>query len=78
MAIVFDTFDNDNSGDNPKISVLFNDGSWTYDPNSEGKQQELGSCRSYYRNQETTLKIQYFDGNIQVSYLFIHLTKSYG
>jgi len=72
LAVVFDTFDNDEQGDNPYIGVLQNDRSWSYEQNGRTRdakgQGEIGGCRCNYRNVETYVKIQYFQGNIQVQY----------
>jgi len=72
LAVVFDTFDNDEQGDNPYIGVLFNDRSWSYEQNGRTRdakgQGEIGGCRCNYRNVETFIKIQYFQGIVQVQY----------
>eukprot|EP01117_Protostelium_nocturnum_P005222 TRINITY_DN189_c0_g1_i1.p1 TRINITY_DN189_c0_g1~~TRINITY_DN189_c0_g1_i1.p1 ORF type:complete len:533 (-),score=183.47 TRINITY_DN189_c0_g1_i1:66-1664(-) len=66
LGIVFDTFDNDGGNDNPSISVFHNDGTVSYDSGSDGKHQALGSCRSYFRNYETKIRLIYLQGTLQV------------
>jgi len=72
LAVMFDTFDNDEMGDNPYIGVLYNDRNWSYDQNGRTRDpkgaNELGGCRCSYRNMDTWVKIQYFQGTIQVLY----------
>lgn len=60
LMISFDTFDNNGLGDNPVLAVFVNDGSWVFDVSQDGKGQELGSCRKFYRNYDTYVKVQYW------------------
>jgi len=66
LGVIFDTFDNDGSSDNPSINVFRNDGTWSYNGGQDGKHQSLGHCRLYYRNYETQVKLTYIDGRLQI------------
>ncbi|PRP87701.1 hypothetical protein PROFUN_02401 [Planoprotostelium fungivorum] len=66
LAVVFDTFDNDGGSDNPSINVFRNDGTWSYNSGQDGKHQSLGTCRLYYRNYETHIKMTYVEGKLQI------------
>jgi mannose-binding lectin 1 len=66
LAVIFDTFDNDNQNDNPYIGIYLNDGSWSFQ--EDGKEKRLGGCRSHYRNYDTKVKITYVQENLQVQY----------
>lgn len=51
LAVIFDTFDNDFARDNPRVSVIVNDGSKKYDGrNDDGKGIEEGGCTVPFRN----------------------------
>jgi len=65
LGVFFDTFDNDGQGDHPIIRVFVNDGSWSYDPSTDGKSMALGECRAHFRNAETSVRIAYSDGRLQ-------------
>eukprot|EP00003_Mantamonas_plastica_P011809 TRINITY_DN2173_c0_g1_i1.p1 TRINITY_DN2173_c0_g1~~TRINITY_DN2173_c0_g1_i1.p1 ORF type:complete len:432 (+),score=170.50 TRINITY_DN2173_c0_g1_i1:273-1568(+) len=62
LMIAFDTFDNDNLGNNPRILAATTLPSGVkYDNAGDGKAHELGGCVSYFRNLEhpSTVKIIY-------------------
>jgi Legume-like lectin family len=44
LAIAVDTFDNDNDGHTPLLSVLYNDGQREYNAATDGAELEIGSC----------------------------------
>ena len=67
LAVIFDTFDNDRQGNNPYISVYNNDGTWKYDPNTDGSDHELGGCKINYRNWDTKVRISYVEGVLMVN-----------
>lgn len=41
MALMFDSFDNDGQRNNPYVSVMINDGTRSYDHQTDGAQQVL-------------------------------------
>jgi len=72
LGVFIDTFDNDNKHDNPYISVIVNDGTKVYDPNTDGKDIQVGGCRAALRKTSGTalLRVTYRGSTkrIQVSY----------
>lgn len=69
LGVILDTFDNDNKRDNPRIQIVYNDGTRTYDKNQDGRNTELASCQVNFRGQiPIKLKIAYFNKRLQVSY----------
>lgn len=44
--------------DNPKIQLVLNDGSLTYDHRSDGTPQQVGSCLKDFRNRPNPVKIR--------------------
>ncbi|KAM9996779.1 hypothetical protein ACTFIZ_001698 [Dictyostelium cf. discoideum] len=68
LAIIFDTFDNDQNGDHPLISVFYNDGTKFYETAKDGSNMKLGSCSSRYRNDKHNAKsrIRYYHGLLSV------------
>lgn len=69
MALLLDTFDNDAQGDNPKISLLSNDGQKLVNADGDGKELEVGSCLYGLRNtaEELTIRLKYHFGTVSVS-----------
>jgi len=49
LGVFIDTYDNNNNGDNPRISIAANDGSIAYDPESDGQNIELAGCSADFR-----------------------------
>jgi mannose-binding lectin 1 len=69
LGVILDTFDNDNKRDNPRIQIVYNDGSRSYDKNQDGRNIELASCQVNFRGQvPIKLKVAYFNKRLQVSY----------
>jgi len=66
MALFFDTFDNDGLLDNPSISLWLNDGTRLYDPAIDGRNGDLGRCRSYVRDMRSKLRVNNSNGTITV------------
>jgi len=66
LAVLFDTFDNDGLGDNPYIGVYKNDGNRSYPNDKDGKPNELGGCKCYYRNYDFRVKITYVERTLQI------------
>ena len=64
LAVTIDTFDNDRKHDNPKIGVIVNDGSKTYDASTDGSELMLGSCVREVRNlnHPSKLRVTYLSG----------------
>jgi DNA primase len=55
--------------DNPRIQIVYNDGTRNYDKNQDGRNIELASCQVNYRGQvPIKLKIAYYNKKVQVSY----------
>lgn len=52
LAIFLDTYDNNMNGDNPRISVHRNDGTYSFDFASDGRPTELGGCSANFHNSE--------------------------
>lgn len=44
LGVFVDTYDNDGGHDNPRISVVANDGTRSYNPTTDGRDIELGGC----------------------------------
>nr|XP_046909518.1 LOW QUALITY PROTEIN: protein ERGIC-53-like [Dermatophagoides farinae] len=68
LAIFFDSFDNDGKGNNPYIMAMINDGSKTYDHNSDGINQQLQGCLRDFRNKPYPVraKIEYYRNVLSV------------
>ncbi|EFA84523.1 Putative chemotaxis protein [Heterostelium album PN500] len=68
LGIFFDTFDNDGNGDNPLVSVVYNDGTQFFDTAKDGGNMKLGGCTNKFRNvhKNTRAKIKYFNGALSI------------
>ncbi|XP_072138845.1 protein ERGIC-53-like [Mobula birostris] len=68
VGVFFDTFDNDNSQNNPIVLVVGNDGKLTYDHLNDGAGQALGTCLRDYRNSYHAVRarIRYYRKTLQV------------
>lgn len=83
LMVAIDTFDNDGDRDEPLIYAILNDGSITYNPNTDGKPFISGSCKLNfqqtnkltisvsYNRAKRTLEVFYNNNNI-IYYLFIY------
>lgn len=49
------------------VRIFVNDGSWSYDPKTDGKNMALAECKAFYRNTETTMRVAYAPGRLQVA-----------
>lgn len=69
VGIFFDTFDNDDNGNNPIVLVVGNNGKLTYDHLSDGAPQSLGSCIRDFRNRHNPVKarITYYKKTLSVA-----------
>lgn len=70
LALFFDSFDNDNKGNNPYIMAMINDGSKSYDHQSDGIHQQLAGCLRDFRNKPfpTRAKIEYYKNVLTVMF----------
>ncbi|KAK6728490.1 hypothetical protein RB195_005868 [Necator americanus] len=61
MGIFLDSFDNDGQKNNPIIALMINDGTRSYDHQTDGSQQILSSCQRDFRNKPypVRLRIEY-------------------
>jgi len=72
LGVFIDTYDNDGSGDNPHISVIVNDGTKMYNPDTDGKDLEIGGCKAMVRRttRPSSILVRYNQDsqNLQVEY----------
>ncbi|XP_030385850.1 protein ERGIC-53 [Scaptodrosophila lebanonensis] len=68
LAIIFDSFDNDNKHNNPYISAVLNDGTKQYDHANDGTTQLLSGCLRDFRNKPfpTRARIEYYNNVLTV------------
>ncbi|XP_060652603.1 protein ERGIC-53 [Drosophila nasuta] len=68
LAIIFDSFDNDNKHNNPYISAVLNDGTKQYDHTNDGTTQLLSGCLRDFRNKPfpTRARIEYYNNVLTV------------
>lgn len=61
MGIMLDSFDNDGARNNPTVSLMINDGTRTFDHQTDGSSQVLSSCQKDFRNKQfpVYLKVNY-------------------
>ncbi|ORZ40021.1 legume-like lectin family-domain-containing protein [Catenaria anguillulae PL171] len=65
LSIVFDTYDNGRHGYSyPYVAALYNDGTKTYNKDTDGKELELGGCQADIRNKDyaTRARIRFVKG----------------
>ncbi|KAI9188408.1 hypothetical protein H9P43_002799 [Blastocladiella emersonii ATCC 22665] len=65
LALVFDTYDNGRHGYTyPYVAALHNDGTQTYNKDTDGKEIELGGCEADIRNKDyaTRARVRYIKG----------------
>jgi len=69
LALIFDSFDNDNQHNNPYILAMVNDGTKQYDHNTDGSMQQIGGCLRDFRNKPFPVraKIEYYKKALTVS-----------
>lgn len=62
LSLFFDSFDNDGKHNNPYIMAMVNDGTKTYEHESDGMNQQLGGCQRDFRNKPFPVraKIEYY------------------
>ncbi|OQR70180.1 protein ERGIC-53 isoform 1 [Tropilaelaps mercedesae] len=70
LGVFFDSFDNDNRNNNPYIMAMLNDGTKTYDHESDGISQQLAGCLRDFRNKPFPVKakIEYFQNILGISF----------
>jgi len=70
LGVFIDTFDNDNKRDNPYISVVVNDGTKTYVPETDSKDIEICGCRAAFRKTSgpALLRVKYVGTLLEVDY----------
>ncbi|KPJ17356.1 Protein ERGIC-53 [Papilio machaon] len=68
LAIMFDSFDNDNKHNNPYIMAVVNDGTKNFDHKSDGSTQLLSGCLRDFRNKPfpTRARIEYYLNTLTV------------
>ncbi|VDK53705.1 unnamed protein product [Cylicostephanus goldi] len=68
MGIFMDSFDNDGQKNNPIIALMINDGTRSYDHQTDGSQQILASCQRDFRNKPypVHLRIEYLKNVLTV------------
>lgn len=68
LAVMFDSFDNDNKHNNPYIMAVVNDGTKNFDHKSDGSTQLLSGCLRDFRNKPfpTRAKVEYFMNTLTV------------
>ena len=60
LAVIMDTYDNDGSGQHPMIALHFNDGSKSFEFDTDGATTLLSSCPVPYRNQPSSSLLHLF------------------
>ena len=70
LAVMFDSFDNDQKSNNPYIMSMVNDGTKDYHHDIDGTDQQLAGCLRDFRNKPFPVraKIEYY--NHKLSLLF--------
>ncbi|XP_048001965.1 protein ERGIC-53 [Leguminivora glycinivorella] len=70
LAVIFDSFDNDNKHNNPYIMAVLNDGTKVFDHKSDGSQQMLSGCLRDFRNKPfpTRARIEYYQNTLTVHF----------
>lgn len=70
LALFFDSFDNDNKGNNPYVMAMVNDGTKSYDHNTDGINQQLSGCLRDFRNKPfpARARIEYYHNVLTVMF----------
>ncbi|KAK7096012.1 protein ERGIC-53-like isoform X2 [Littorina saxatilis] len=58
LGVFLDSFDNDNQHNNPYIMAIVNDGSMSFDHNSDGSSQQIGGCLRDFRNKPFPVRVR--------------------
>nr|XP_026483712.1 protein ERGIC-53 [Vanessa tameamea] len=68
LAVIFDSFDNDNKHNNPYIMAMLNDGTKNFDHKSDGTTQLLSGCLRDFRNKPfpTRARVEYYLNTLTV------------
>jgi len=76
VAIIMDTFDNNQDGKSPSIGVHVNDGSKSFEMNQDGSTTLLGSCLSTFRNAQLSyIHLYYENGYLHVRFASLSLSR---
>jgi mannose-binding lectin 1 len=69
LGVLFDSFDNDGQKNNPYVSVMINDGTRSYDHQTDGSAQILTGCQRDFRNKPFPIhvKVEYIKNVLTVS-----------
>jgi len=69
LGIFFDSFDNDGLQNNPYISAVVNDGTKSFNHQSDGRDQQIAGCLKDFRNKPYPVKakVEYFKNVLTVS-----------
>ncbi|TKR95182.1 hypothetical protein L596_009384 [Steinernema carpocapsae] len=68
MGLMFDSFDNDGQKNNPFVALMINDGTRSYDHQTDGSQQMLSGCQRDFRNKPfpVRVKVSYYKNVLTV------------
>ncbi|XP_015918177.1 protein ERGIC-53 [Parasteatoda tepidariorum] len=68
LGVFFDSFDNDGRGNNPYIMAMYNDGTKTFDHQSDGLSQQLAGCQRDFRNKPFPVraKVEYYKNVLSI------------
>ncbi|VDK43452.1 unnamed protein product [Anisakis simplex] len=58
MGLFFDSYDNDARKDNPYVLAMMNDGTRSYDHQTDGSQQMLAGCKKDFRNTPYPVRVK--------------------
>ncbi|KAI1718702.1 legume-like lectin family domain-containing protein [Ditylenchus destructor] len=69
MGLMLDSFDNDGQKNNPYISLMINDGTRSFDHQTDGSLQVLSGCQKDFRNKPwpVRLRIEYLRNVLTIS-----------
>ncbi|KAI1722185.1 legume-like lectin family domain-containing protein [Ditylenchus destructor] len=69
MGLLLDSFDNDGQKNNPYISLMINDGTRSFDHQTDGSLQVLSGCQKDFRNKPwpVRLRIEYLRNVLTIS-----------
>jgi len=69
LGVFFDSFDNDGLHNNPYILAVLNDGTKSYEHETDGANQQVGGCLKDFRNKPFPIraKIEYFNKALTLS-----------
>eukprot|EP01091_Cochliopodium_minus_P019234 TRINITY_DN802_c0_g1_i1.p1 TRINITY_DN802_c0_g1~~TRINITY_DN802_c0_g1_i1.p1 ORF type:complete len:534 (-),score=162.97 TRINITY_DN802_c0_g1_i1:18-1619(-) len=70
LAVMLDSFDNDNLGNNPRVTVIVNNGQKSYAKEADGAHQETAGCQYNFRGSVETIvmAVRYEHGILSISF----------